>query len=100
VREVREEAGIEVSVERLLTRGPADYPHGRLELQFFLCRLLEGRRTGDSVRGRTTAVTRSPDRTPTPRPPFRWIPLSELDRLEFPPANTAALEALRELARA
>ncbi len=30
-----------------------------------------------------------------PRPPFAWVPISELPRLNFPPANAPVLGALR-----
>jgi mutator protein MutT len=78
LREVREEAGIEVRVERLLAVAPADYPHGRLDLRFYLCR---------PESSGTLAVLS----------PFQWLSLEDLDRLDFPPANAAALHALRSL---
>jgi mutator protein MutT len=81
IREVREEAGVEVRVERLLAGGPADYPHGRLDLRFYLCR------PGPAAEALA------------PHPPFEWVPLEELDRLDFPPANAVALRALRSLMR-
>ena len=98
VREVREEAGIEVRVERALADVPADYPHASLELRFYLCRPVEARPSGNRLREPDAAAT-SPAERPAPRSPFRWIPLSELDRLEFPSANAAVLQALRRLDR-
>lgn len=76
LREVREETGIATRVERLLLRTRFSYyPHGALDLAFFLCSPLDW-----SVR---------------PRLPFRWVSLEELPSLPFPPANAPVLRLLR-----
>ena len=36
------------------------------------------------------------DSAATPRPPFAWVPISELPRLDFPPANAAVLAMLAQ----
>jgi 8-oxo-dGTP diphosphatase len=77
-REVDEECGISVRVERLLTRVRTDAPHAGLDLFFFLCRPVG-------------AYSRQPGST------FRWVPVEELDRFRFPPANAKALRALAVL---
>lgn len=76
-REVREESGLHVLVERLHSRTPVDGADGGIELHFFLCRL--------STDGGATEL----------RHPFRWVPIRELDGLRFPPANAPVLRWLR-----
>jgi mutator protein MutT len=76
VRECREETGLQIHLTRA---GPViyhDYAHGPLRLHFF------------------QAVALEPETSP--RPPFRWVPIAELDAYRFPPANAAVLEDLRE----
>lgn len=74
VRECAEETGLNVEVCGELPTVFHDYPHGRLELRFFACRLVG------------TAET--------PRTPFRWVPAGDLLRYAFPPANAALIQQL------
>lgn len=66
-RECAEETGLAVRPVRLLERVTWDYPHGRVELHFWLCGLV------------------GPD--DNPRSPFRWTGREELATLRFPEAN-------------
>ena len=75
MREVREETGLLVRPERLLLQRRFAYPHAVVDLGFFAC-----------------AVS---DDAATPRPPFRWLAIGEVQRLRFPPANACVLERLR-----
>jgi 8-oxo-dGTP diphosphatase len=74
VRECAEEAGLVVSVCGQYTPVLYEYPHARLELRFFACRLAH-----------------SPQ---TPRAPFRWVAGSELAQYAFPPANRQLIAQL------
>lgn len=73
VRECFEEAGLAVEPVRRLERRTWDYPHGRVELSFVLCRP-----AGDAE----------------PKGTFRWVPRADLTGLRFPEANAAVLELL------
>ena len=77
-REVREETGLSVRPQALVSRSRVTYPHGTLDLHFFLCRVDE---TPDAELER-------------PRPPFRWLSLDRIASLRFPPANAAVLRWL------
>lgn len=77
LRECLEETGLEVEpVERLLRQTFA-YPHGAVDLHFWLCRPV------------------NPER-PKLSGGFRWVTVHELGSLAFPEANTAVLEMLAE----
>lgn len=80
VRECREETGLEVVVEHAYPVVEYDYPHGRLAIHFFRCRVRDMR---------TTIVA----------PPFRWVDRKELVRLQFPEANRSLLAELVESRR-
>ena len=73
VRECREETGLVVEPVGLLERRTWDYPHGRVELSFVLCRPV-----GDEE----------------PAGPFGWVPRAELAGLRFPEANAVVVEGL------
>ena len=75
-RECREETSLEVVAERRLLNCTFDYPHGRVDLHFWLCRLV-----------------REDDAAQSP-PAFRWVPASELAALNFPPANRELIALL------
>ena len=78
VRECLEETGLAVDLVGVFPSVTHDYPHGRLELHFLRC------------------VPHDPGQVAVA--PFRWVPLAELDRYEFPPANVGLLAILRETA--
>jgi mutator protein MutT len=79
VRECLEETGLFVKIEELLIRTQHDYPHARVELSFYLCRLS--------------------DAEAIPRGDFHWVPLAQLASLNFPEGNREAISKLlwREL---
>lgn len=74
IRECAEETGLAVQAVQLLERVEWSYPHGELELHFWLCRPI------------------SP--TAEPYAPFRWVTPVQLRELNFPPANASIVEKL------
>jgi 8-oxo-dGTP diphosphatase len=76
VRECLEETGLAVAPVRLLDAIEWTYPHGSVELHFWLCREC--------------------DTAGTPRPPFRWVERDGLSRLRFPEANAAVVRRLSD----
>ena len=75
-RECREETGLEVRIKRPYLEVTHQYDHGLLRIQFF---------DAEPV-----------DPQQPPRPPFRWVRVSDLGSYPFPPTNTAVLEMLVE----
>jgi mutator protein MutT len=76
VRECREETGLDVETVRLLDYRTHAYPHGTVDLHFWLCRLAEGQDPSAARGG------------------FRWMTRDELATLSFPEANAMVLKAL------
>ncbi len=76
VRECREETGLAVTAVRQLVACRHTYPHGELELEFWLCRPAADQDV-DPVAGG-----------------FRWVTAESLKSLDFPEANRAVLEIL------
>ncbi len=76
VRECREETGLAVLPVRRLYDCLHEYPHGTLELNFWLCRL------------------DSSNRTPPIVPGWEWMPAQTLRSLCFPAANAPVVEML------
>ncbi len=79
LREFREEVGITIEVEQLLTVVPFRYSHFSVRLHTYLCRHVEGKAraiTSDKV---------------------KWAFKKELQELAFPRANRTILEALEGL---
>jgi mutator protein MutT len=76
VRECREETGLAVTAIRLLNQGRHTYPHGTLDLEFWLCRLESGESENRPENG------------------FAWVPAEALHSLDFPEANRPVLEIL------
>src|SRR5688572_6701193 len=73
VRECLEETGLAVAAERLLLKREHEYPHARVDLEFWLCRPVDPMSVHDEHRG------------------YRWVTTPELSRLEFPEANAPVL---------
>jgi 8-oxo-dGTP diphosphatase len=73
-RECLEEAGLVIEVGAAYPAVVHQYDHDRLALEFFACRAVDAK--------------------VPPRPPFRWVELSELAGLPFPAANAALIEFL------
>ncbi len=76
VRECLEETGLHVTTVRKLCECRHAYPHGTLDLEFWLCRLELAEEASRAAGG------------------FRWVPLESLDSLDFPEANRTVLEIL------
>ena len=76
VRELREEVGATVAPQVALTPIEHTYPHARVRLHPFVCRLVDGE----------------------PRPiqcsACRWVRASQLRDYAFPPANEALLDEI------
>ena len=75
-RELHEELGIEVSVQRLFHRLDHAYTHFKITLHAFTCRLERG--TPESTSGR----------------PIRWVGVDGLEDYAFPRANRRLIERL------
>jgi 8-oxo-dGTP diphosphatase len=75
-RECLEETGLRVSTSVLLLAVSHEYPHAHLELNFWLCTVLEP--------------------VPAPSGGFYWASLAEVVCLEFPPANKGIVEILKQ----
>jgi mutator protein MutT len=78
VRELREELGIGVRVERFYARVEHEYPDRRVELLAYLCVLEEGKPT------------------PIHCAACDWVTLSDLARYSFPAANESLIKRLTE----
>jgi 8-oxo-dGTP diphosphatase len=74
VRECREETGMEIELRGQLATVENEYAHGRVRLEFFAAEPL--------------------DPSQRPAAPFRWVPIADLARFRFPPANRAVLKSL------
>lgn len=76
VREVLEETGLTVRIERLLETVRFQYPHDEVVIDFFLC---------------------TPVSPAIPAAPFSWVSVDELDPREFPPANASVIQKIKQL---
>lgn len=74
-RECVEETGVAVRIGGVLDTAASRSRSGPIEVFFFAA----------------TPV----DPSESPRPPFEWVPVADLERLVFPPANARVLEMLR-----
>ena len=77
-RELREELGVEVSVDKLFESIAHEYPERAIHLKFFLCRLKSG------------------EPRPLGCPAFKWIGRAELSDYGFPAADAQLLGKLRQ----
>lgn len=77
-RELQEELGIEVIVGERVAEIAHDYPERRVHLQFFRCQLSRG------------------EPVPLSCAALAWVTLDELARYEFPAADAALLDRLRD----
>lgn len=76
VRECQEETGLAVHAIRLLLRRQHSYPHGDVDLHFYLCQPVDV----DAVRHNHQN--------------YEWRTLAEMSALKFPEANQPLLELL------
>lgn len=80
-REVLEETGLTVNIERYLTHVRHAYTHFKIEMAVFIC---------DYIRGEVQL------KEPVD---FRWVGIEELDRFPFPKANRKFIPLLKRLFR-
>jgi len=78
VREIREELGVEISVEKLFEELTHVYPEKSVHLKFFICKLVSG------------------EPQPFGCAAFKWIGKSESSDFEFPAADARLLEKLKD----
>lgn len=76
MREILEEVGLPIVVDRLRRVIDHVYPHGHVRLHFYDCRLADL------------------DAEPDPETGFCWVPCAELPGLEFPGANDPIIAEL------
>lgn len=76
IRECKEETGLQVEAVKLLHRVQFQYPHGAVDLHFWMCRPTSGSEL-------------------EPANGFCWVPLAELASLPFPEANREVLAILQ-----
>ena len=79
-RECLEETGLEVITVDLLMRRVFTYPHGTLDLHFWLCRPVTNAQITEDHQG------------------YRWVPREELSSLNFPEGNKPLIEVLTKRA--
>ena len=75
VRECLEETGLQVQASRTSAVVEHHYEHGTLRLHFV---------DADPIESESS-----------PRAPFCWVPIADLDEYQFPPANATVLETLK-----
>lgn len=80
IRECFEETGLRAEIVEPLLEREFDYPHGRVDLRFFLCRPAAGSDVND-LRGT-----------------FHWADAGTLSRLKFPEANGPVIDKLLDRA--
>lgn len=79
-RECLEESGLEVRAIDLLMHRVFSYPHGTVDLHFWLCRPTARAVVAEEHQG------------------YRWVPAGELPSLNFPEANRPLVEILAKAA--
>ena len=78
IRECLEETGMPIDVQRRLNVTRHRYPHGEVELHFYLCSC-RGEKNRSEV-----------------HEPFEWVDQHALDSLDFPEANRDVLTLLQQ----
>ena len=76
-REIREELGVEITVDREFFSVAHEYPDKSVHLHFFDCTILQG------------------EPQPLEVADLRWVKAAELDDFEFPPADVELIRRLR-----
>ncbi len=77
-REIYEELGIRINIDRPLSIVEHSYPDRDLRLHFFLCHPAEK------------------ERCPEESPEVLWVPIKDLDHYSFPEANVPILQFLKD----
>lgn len=78
IREIKEEVGLDVKIDRFLTRVRHAYTHFKIVLDVYLCRYLRGEVTLDG---------------PTD---YRWVTIDEIDHYPLPKANLKFIHLVKE----
>lgn len=76
IRECLEETGLRVTASSELHREQFEYPHGRVDLHFWLCQPAAGEDISAEHQG------------------FRWVATKELSSLDFPAGNDRVITLL------
>jgi mutator protein MutT len=76
LRECREETGLDVMPVKLLLNRQFSYPHGTVDLHFWLCKPADVEKVADEHHR------------------FGWVSAAELPALQFPEANESVIELL------
>lgn len=76
VRECREETGLEVIAEHMLDEVRHSYPHGEVQLNFWICKPKDPAAVSADHQG------------------YRWVSKNELAAFNFPEANRAVVARL------
>ncbi len=79
IREIKEELGIKIALQRYLFCVDYTYPEFRIRLHIFLCKYLGGKIS------------------PLPGVNYKWVSLQELANFHFLEADKIALEKLRQV---
>ena len=75
-RECLEEVGLAVTIREKIRETVHRYPHGVIELNYFLCELIRA------------------EDDPAEDSGFRWVPANDLPTYRFPEANEPVIEEL------
>ena len=79
IREIQEELGVEIAVDRHLIDITHSYPEFKVTLCVYLCHIISG------------------EPQPIECAQVRWVTIKQLPEFEFPKANKAIITALEEL---
>lgn len=78
IREVKEELDVDIQVDALFWQGTFDYTEKVVDLSFYTCSFINGFQQV----------------TPIEVDDFRWVPVHQLSKFEFPPADTELINRL------
>ncbi len=78
IREIKEEVGLEVKIDRFLTRIRHGYTHFKIILDVYLCHYLHGE-----------VILNGPS-------DYRWITIDEIDRYPLPKANLKFIDLVKK----
>jgi len=82
IREIKEELELDIKISKYITTIDYDYPNFHLTMHCFLCEVYGGKL-------RLNAHNK-----------VRWVPLDELDKLNWVPADVFVVERLKKLENA
>lgn len=79
IREIKEELELDIKISKYITTIDYDYPNFYLTMHCFLCEVCEGKLHLNAHNE------------------VRWVPLEELDKLNWVPADVLVVEKLKKL---